>query len=164
MADSIRFCKQLPLGIYHRFAAYAESAGLSERDALISILDRNLRQDPQQYGKLGKPKTATFKQRLAMLMEKGKPYAERAYDRDFTYADQDAWYEIIRQIAQLRHENEAGDAPDTVMRNHYQKELDRLTQQQDHDTEELFNPNITDIFRKDYKDRAERINVLKDRL
>lgn len=164
MAESVRFCKQLPLGIYKRFAAYAESAGMTERDALVAILDRNLRQDVSQYSKTGQPKTATFKQRLAILMQKGKAFADRAYDDNFSYADQDAWYEIIEQIAKLKHENGAGEPADEVMQRNYHRELDRLTQQHDAEMDELFNPQATPEFHKIHKDRAERINTLKDRL
>lgn len=40
MSDSVRFCKQIPRGVYDRFNFYARSCGLSERDAFISLVNQ----------------------------------------------------------------------------------------------------------------------------
>jgi hypothetical protein len=111
-----------------------------------------------------KPKTATFKQRLGLLEQRGKTFADRMYDSNFTYADQDEWYKVIEQIAKLKHENDAGDPVEQVMQRNYHRELDQLMQQHEADAEDLFNPLATPEFHRIYKERVERINVLKDRL
>lgn len=38
MSNSVRFCKQIPVGIYERLAAYAASIGVNERDAFILLV------------------------------------------------------------------------------------------------------------------------------
>ena len=40
MSNSVRFCKQIPVGVYDRFAAYAKASGMSERDAFIALVNQ----------------------------------------------------------------------------------------------------------------------------
>ena len=40
MSKSVRFCKQIPAGIYDRFAAYAVNGGMDEREAFIALVNQ----------------------------------------------------------------------------------------------------------------------------
>ena len=40
MSESVRFCKQIPRGIYDRFVNYAQSSGMDEREAFIALVNQ----------------------------------------------------------------------------------------------------------------------------
>lgn len=54
MSESVRFCKQIPRGIYDRFVNYAQSGGMDEREAFIALVNQFT---PKLHDQ---PKTATI--------------------------------------------------------------------------------------------------------
>jgi len=176
MSKSVRFCKQIPLGLYERFAAYATSAGMTERDALITILDRNLRLDTSAYASKEQststqPKKLPIstlranlkgvREKIAVKHEEKESIERRA--GSITFAQQDDLYALYARAAEIKHQ--LGEDPrtaDEVMRTFYQNELGRLQSDYDYNTERY--DDLTDKGLQDYKEMEERINVLKDRL
>lgn len=138
-ANSVRFCKQIPLGIYERFAKYAAEGGMDEREAFIALVNQftpKLR-DEQVEAKPAKP--VDPQKRYAELVKKIKPFVDKSNDRTITRRELVIMDEITNEIRAVKLEmgietpevNRVADfdqrrADHEATINHMESELDQL--------------------------------------
>lgn len=164
---SVKVQVMFPAGLHARLVTHAERSGVPVNQALMNLVDRYTalsgEVETRTTKKEGTPKDLERQEK--QLLKQLKPYNEKLEDATITFEERDERYDLIEQLAQVRTELGTAKRPaEETMQSHYAAEFNSLSTQHEAEEEDLFNPLATPEFHKQYKERAERINVLKDRL
>lgn len=164
---SVKVQVTFPAGLHARLVAHAERSGLPVTQALLSLVDRsvaiNCGVETRTSKKEDSPKDLERQEKR--ILQQLTPYNDKVREGTITFSESDEWYELRKQLAEVKQQlGAATRSPDEVLRTAYQLELDRLVQHHEAEAENIFNPQSTPEFFKQYEERAQRINTLKDRL
>lgn len=137
LSNSVRFCKQIPVGIYERFAKYAEDAGMDEREAFIALVNQfipKLRDEAETKTKLIDPK-----RRYNELVKQIKPYVDNINAGTITRTELVAMDPISREICEVRQlmGMESGYVDRVAQFDKNRAEAEATIHQMEHELEQL---------------------------
>ena len=101
--NSVRFCKQIPAGIYDRFAKYAADGGMDDREAFIALVNQftpKLRDEPEVKQPQAKP--VDPHKRYAELVKQIKPFVEKINAQTITRRELVAMAPISQEIYEVK--------------------------------------------------------------
>lgn len=110
-------------------------------------------------------KTADLNRQLKDLRARLAPYNQKIEAGTITFAEKDAWYEIVEQITKTKTilGMETRNV-DEIMREHYHREYQDLLDEYEYETIAFEAGTMTEEGEKIYHETAKRITTLKDRL